>query len=279
MSTHDDNARDAGLTPEERALARRLAKVGPQGEPSPALDAHILAAAHDAVRPVQPRRKASKWPATMGFAASLAIACGIAWQLRPVPNLPRSEATQAVLHEEGVEYRAPAPAMSAADVPRRQLNMPTPPPAEVQAPRQRAKIRAATRADEQQKPHAFAIDSPIVLDEAVHPAPPAAPAPPPPPPAPMQAMERAAAASAPASAAGVAPQAARERAEPEFAEPDEEVVPPATTESPAVRDAWLQRIRELVRDGHVDAARESLKAFRNRYPGHAIPDDLHAIEE
>ena len=297
MSTHDDNASDTGLTPEERALARRLSKIGPQGEPSPALDAHILAAAHAAVRPtVAPRRKAAKWPATLGFAASLAIACGIAWQLRPVPEAPRAEATQAV-HEEGVEYRA-APPMTARPVPSRPLNMPTPPPAEQAAPRQRAKIRSATRADEERKPQAFAIEGPIVLDEAVHPAPPAPPAPPAAPPAPaaprMQAMESAAApqaATAPAPAAAKASasanaqraadaaQLARQRAEPEFAEPDEEVVPPATAESPAVRDAWLQRIRELVREGHVDAARESLQAFRNRYPGHAIPDDLRAIEE
>src|SRR5690606_8160110 len=39
--------RDA-LTPEERALADRLARLGPQGEPSPALDARILAAAREA---------------------------------------------------------------------------------------------------------------------------------------------------------------------------------------------------------------------------------------
>lgn len=305
MSTHDDNASDTGLTPEERALARRLSKIGPQGEPSAALDSHILAAAHAAVRPTAaPRRKVSKWPATLGFAASLAIACGIAWQLRPVPEAPR-EATQALEHEEGVEYRAPPP-MSARPVPPRALNMPTPPPAEEPAaPRQRAHIRSATPADAQRKPQAFAIEGPIVLDEAVHPAPPAPPAPPPPAAA-MQAMERADAATAtqaaPAAAAAKvgsepaqraantqrimeaqraadAAQSARQRAEPEFAEADEEVVPPATTESPAVRDAWLQRIRELVRDGQVDAARESLEAFRDRYPGHAIPDDLRALEE
>ncbi|MCC8362013.1 hypothetical protein LK996_02795 [Lysobacter sp. A6] len=272
MSTHDDNASDTGLTPEERALARRLSKIGPQGEPSAALDSHILAAAHAAVRPtVAPRRKVSKWPATLGFAASLAIACGIAWQLHPVPEAPR-EATQVLEHDEGVEYRAPPP-MRARPVAPRALNMPTPPPAEeAAAPRQRARIRSATPADAQRKPQAFAIEGPVVLDEAVHPAPPAAmaaPAAPPPPSPPMQAMERADAAA----------QSARQRAEPEFAEADEEVVPPATTESPAVRDAWLQRIRELVRDGHADAARESLKAFRDRYPGHAIPDDLRALEE
>jgi len=291
MSTHDDNARDAGLTPEERALARRLGKLGPQGEPSPSIDAHILAAAHAAVRPtVHARRKVSKWPATFGMAASLAIACGIAWQLRPAPELPAAASVQHAEADEGVEYAKPPPSMSARDVPRRQLNMPTPPPAEQPAPRQRAKIRTATREDAQAKPQAFATESPIVLDEAVHPAP-AAPMAPPPPAPPAQAMERAAIAGNAAAAADMAAQStapaaakavaapARVRAEPEFAEPDEEVVPPATAESPAVRDAWLQRIRELVRDGQLDAARESLKAFRTRYPGHAIPDDLHAIEE
>ena len=45
-SGHPDD-RDA-LTPEERALADRLARLGPQGEPSPALDARILAAARGA---------------------------------------------------------------------------------------------------------------------------------------------------------------------------------------------------------------------------------------
>ena len=42
------------------------------------------------------------------------------------------------------------------------------------APRQRAKIRAASEADAQRKPQAFAIEGPIVLDEAVHPRQPAA---------------------------------------------------------------------------------------------------------
>jgi hypothetical protein len=40
-SGHHGNHDDA-LTPEERALADRLARLGSQGEPSPALDARIL---------------------------------------------------------------------------------------------------------------------------------------------------------------------------------------------------------------------------------------------
>ena len=50
------------LTIEERALAQRLARLGPHGEPSPALDARILAAAHDAVARTQARRQRRRWP-------------------------------------------------------------------------------------------------------------------------------------------------------------------------------------------------------------------------
>lgn len=71
------------LTQEERELAARLARLGVPEGPSPALDARILSAAHGAVlrKPAQhPRRR---WPLAMGAAASVALALGIAWQLRP----------------------------------------------------------------------------------------------------------------------------------------------------------------------------------------------------
>ncbi|KGQ18919.1 hypothetical protein LF41_158 [Lysobacter dokdonensis DS-58] len=128
-----------------------------------------------------------------------------------------------------------------------------------------------------------------MLDEAVHPsaapaAPPAAAAA-----APASAMESAQMQSQReadaaqryqrAAAASDAAAKARQAEEPAFAEPDEEVVPPATANDPAVRDAWLQRIRELVRAGQLDQARESLQAFRARYPGHALPEDLRALGE
>lgn len=53
--------------------------------------------------------------------------------------------------------------------------------------------------------------------------------------------------------------------------------PPASFSTPAARDAWLQRIRELVRTGELDAARASLKEFRRRHPDHAVPEDLKAL--
>ena len=75
------------LNPEERELAQRLARLGPHGEPSPALDARILAAAQAAAAsaPVRHRRR---WPVALGAVASLALALGIAWRLRPLPGPP-----------------------------------------------------------------------------------------------------------------------------------------------------------------------------------------------
>ena len=328
MTTRDDNA----LTPEERALAQRLAKVGPQGEPSPSLDARILAMAHaaasapaDDVAPARVttlrKRKPQTWVTTVGFAASLAIACGIAWNLREMPDAPPPAPVAAQApEEEAVEYQPPPPpSMSARVVPRRPLNMPAPPPEPV-ATQPRSTSRAATRAKVQPKPQSFEA-APIVLDEAVHPvapgainpidvtsvesttvlsaeqiaklpkartitappmaAPAAAPAAAAAPPAQDQ-YQRAADAALErrrqANEAGAAAKAARAE-EPAFAESDEEVVPPATANDPAVRDAWLLRIRELMRDGKRDQARESLHAFRARYPGQPLPEDLRALGE
>lgn len=309
---------DAPLTPEERALALRLARTAPRGEPSSALDARILAAAHAAAaEPVEgaaaharrPHARRQRWPALLGYAATAAIACAVAWQLRPLPG-PQG-ATQAAAHTEDplAEYNAPPPPMQGRVVPRKPLQVPEPPPAD-STPQQRnsASVRPATRADAQRKPEAFETLPPFEIDEAIHPAADAAasgnvaaaaaaPAAPPPP----AAMQRAA---APAAAPGAKAAAAESRqqeaidmsripvprdttnvpliddhGEPASAEADEEVVPPATADSPAVRDAWLQRIRELQHAGDLEAARASLREFRHRYPHQVVPEDLRALGE
>ncbi len=81
------------LDAEERELAALLGRVGPHGEPSPALDAKILAAAHGAVArgPARAPARRRRWPALAGLAASVLIAAGIGWQL-----LPRHEASMQV---------------------------------------------------------------------------------------------------------------------------------------------------------------------------------------
>jgi hypothetical protein len=122
-SGHHGNHDDA-LTPEERALADRLARLGPQGEPSPALDARILAAARAAASaPVAAapthrawRRRQRRWPVAFGAAATLAIVGGLAWQLRPVDDLQvgYSEAPRAASGPSSADAGpAPRPAQQA----------------------------------------------------------------------------------------------------------------------------------------------------------------------
>jgi hypothetical protein len=70
----------------ERELAERLARLGPHGEPPVAVDTRILAAAHAAAN-AAPRRT-RRMPLALGVAASLVLALGLAWQLRPLLDPP-----------------------------------------------------------------------------------------------------------------------------------------------------------------------------------------------
>ena len=49
-------------------------------------------------------------------------------------------------------------------------------------------------------------------------------------------------------------------------------------DSPEAREAWLERIRDLLRQGEVDAAKASLGEFRRRHPDAALPPDLRKLE-
>lgn len=130
------------LTPEERALAQSLSRLGPHGGPSAELDARILGAARAAVRPtgthgghVPPTRR--RWPLGMGVAASVLLAAGIAWQLRPTHEVPVASEMPATAEYPG---RAPAaqdvaaadaaavPAADEAAAPAMVAEEPLPPP-------------------------------------------------------------------------------------------------------------------------------------------------------
>ncbi|WP_305037357.1 hypothetical protein [Lysobacter sp. CFH 32150] len=293
------NIHDEPLTPEERVLAQRLARLGPHGEPSPALDARILAAAHAATTPA--RKRTPRWPVAFGIAASLALAVGIAWQLRPLPEATVYDeaASAASVQAESSGMTAESAADTAAQ-PKVELpsaDFSKPPAAQVEARRARKVLQrgvppvesaaagTAAKAEPQAFPQPVAPppeETAVVFDE---PTPVAVPAPPAPPPA------SAATTAAPGLAA---PAAAREShnaqgfarqknvaadAAMDTFEADEEVVPPATADSPQVREAWLQRIRELAEAGKTDEARASLREFRHRYPAHTLPEDLRALAE
>jgi hypothetical protein len=292
------------LTTEERALAQRLARLGPHGEPSAALDTRILAAAHDAVAQHAgmrvPRRR---WPAAFGIAASLALAVGIAWQLRPLPQaaIDRSEAPAAA------SAQMPSQPAAVADSPMESATVPADatviaPQADAAATSSMPPPEARRESAKTMKPAAPAppppaeqspVEADIVLDNpapaadaAAQSAPVAAPRAfnmQPPPAAPTSAKRQSAAEAADAAANALPETDTLDRlqatgtAEATASDEPGTDVPPATMTSPEARDAWLARIRELLVAGKRDAARASLREFRHRYPDAPLPDDLRAL--
>ena len=289
------NNHNEPLSPEERALAERVARLGPHGEPSPALDARILAAAHAATgMPAQTRRPTRRWPVVLGIAASLTLAVGIAWQLRPLQETATyDEAASATAAQPGMAVSsAESAAADTVAAERQQADAASHPDAAaeparapaVESRRASAKARPAPRAF---IPAAAPQEPQVVFDEAVAPVESAMPAPPPaasgvqaPPPAAPAAKTTSAESRSQAVQRNSVDAAAAASRQDAFAEDAAaEDVPPATADSPEVRDAWLQRIRELAMTGYADDARASLREFVRRYPDHPLPDDLRTLLE
>lgn len=298
------------LDPDERALAERLA-ADTTAAPSPALDASILQAARRAVAPaptgappaspVAPQRASStsrrprrRWPLGAGVAAALLVAVGVAWQLRPVPEM-RPE----VWSEAPPAPVARAPMASPAETS-------APPVMDTEhAPVAPARRQAATPATRPAAPEAAERATSAAPASSSPPSPEAASAAP----APASAVEATRATAfgagsvvapqttaapkgiaAPAAVAGApAPSRAEtlaRRAAP-LADAHEDIgdhdamdaddEPPATADSPQVRAAWLERVRELLDAGDITAARASLAEFHRRHPDADLPPDLRAL--
>ena len=301
MNSQDTNRQGEPLSPEERALGDRLARLGPHGEPSPTLDARILAAAHAAAStPVRTHRPSRRWPMALGIAASLTLAVGIAWQLRPVQEAPvydEAASATAVQAETAAAPQESAAEVAAADQAGAVAVQPPPeaeaspartPPAGARRESDKAVPAPRSAAQRARAPAPAAPPAPpepeVVFDESA-PVDAAIPAPAPPAAAAMRAPSPAAAAKATTNearsqaagrnSADAAAGSAAQAREDALAED----VPPATADSPEVREAWLQRIRELAKAGNTDDARASLHEFVHRYPNHPLPDDLRALLE
>lgn len=125
------------LDDDERDLAARLARVGPFGEPSPSLDARILAAAHAAAATRAPgTRRRLAWigvpPALVtgiGVAAAAVLALGLVWQLQPRTGLLVS-GDEAGPGDEMFVLAEPSAARRARAVNPPPLSAPPPPPAQ-----------------------------------------------------------------------------------------------------------------------------------------------------
>lgn len=272
------------LSPDEAALARVYAAL-PRPEPSPALDAKILAQAREAIAPTVARRRRRPWylmPGT-GVAAAAVLAAGLAWQVglmdegamqgvstMPAPAAPASAPADnnAPVAVEFMRREQVAPAADAeiAAEPETEQRKAAPPPAPraAAAPRERA-ARAAPQAFPQQAP------APVVAEEA--PAPAAAPAP------------------EPSSALGGATADRIEIDRDTYADEDKASLdtitvtgsrikrvdtdlPPWQQDGSLPPDQWLERVRDRIRAGDREAARFSLRRFTRAHPSVPVPDDL-----
>lgn len=210
---------DAALTPEERALAERIARATSQHAPSAALDARILALAQEAMTvpdaPVAPvammppatrtppphaRSARRRWPAAFGIAATLALAVGLAWQLRPLHDMQdtASETVPAAVADQATAAgAAPAVAARAGTAPGDTASMATPPTQDAAAGRDAATaaadddaaapgvaVPAAVTATAVTAPADMAPSPPVAAPPKFDNPSPAAAAPPPPPPVP-----------------------------------------------------------------------------------------------
>lgn len=413
MTPEDQTSPKQPLDAEERALAERLARIGPHGEPSPALDSKILSAAHAAVgnpsgnashhrgshgtgangRSSARHGRRARWPLGLSIAASMVLAIGLAWQMRPLPEATpayRPEADSAMASapvetkqaaEPAASKVAPAQPQSVAppsiDAFPAQAQQPAPKPIETRSAEDAAMAadedaaanrerRASAKPDQtlerMQEQSARVTDHASERQPALStPPPPAPPAPPAPaaapalepastPPVVFDAPAPIAPAQPPTTAAGTAATTARKAAPPTTtgaaraasradnastdksattqaataaqaaAAPMEntgsdkqaaharppapaqpkafktlstadaagddmaedmpaEVIPPATADSPVVRDAWLARIRSLAAQGRTGEARASLREFVQRYPRYLLPADLHTLQD
>ncbi|NLA67229.1 MAG: hypothetical protein GX856_03090 [Gammaproteobacteria bacterium] len=292
------------LQPDERALADALATTAPAQGPDPALDAAILAAARaDAAArsgagtgPApeaatvarattggtgsgRRRRRGPAWLRGGALAATLLLAVGVAWQLRPQFDARIAEPVPAQAPAAMAPAAAPAePAPPGPTAPAGVVPETPPEPAARATPTAKAREATVTSA----APDALRRPPPA-------PPPPAPPAPPAPqgpaPAAPVAALQRQALpARAPVEVetdTGTGTDAnADTDADAEqgtwFDQPLDET-PPASVDAPDVREAWLGRIRELIAAERFDEARASFAEFQRRHPDAAVPDDLRQL--
>lgn len=291
------------LDPAERTLADALARAMPPSGPPATLDATILAAARQAAADraggdghagegapaaaASPsstpaghrrRRRSPAWLRGGALAATVVLAIGVAWQLRPqleVVRLPEASiATRAPAHSDEVS-QAPA------STPRTQVPAEPAPPAV-------AAVQESAPAPERAAPPPSGTTPMVAPAPATLPAPPPAPpappapAPPPtrqalPPPSPAPAPEAAARMRSADISGGTQAIDSEATHDEDWLDQPLDDTPPASLDAPAVREAWLARIRELVASERYEEARASFVEFRRRHPGAAVPEDLRAL--
>src|SRR5690606_21457903 len=242
----------ASATPQ----ARRAAPVSEIAqEAAPVADVPPMAAPRTQAAPPTVVDAARQAPVDRPTAAPAAAA-------QTQEELARARAAQARDEARRVQPTRPAMAAQPAILPERTAAPPPPPappaPPAPSKPAPKASAPAPAPAEPGSvpapPPPATAVFSDDEAEVQLRLQPPAAPAPPP--------------------AESATPDAVDA-----FADQPLDEQPPASADSPAVREAWLQRIRELRETGRLDEARASLREFVRRHPQAAVPDDLRPLLE
>lgn len=213
----------------------RLYRESDRIEPPPALDAAILAAAREAVKPAPSRRSWwQAWTLPIGVAATVVLTVTLTLMVQQEQERPAPEAPPAQV------LRAPAA-----------------------APQEKAEAADLAVKREAEGPAV----APAPAPEAAAPAGAVAPR------APMAESAESAAPARPAAAmprqAAPAADAVESRAR--SAPLRKEAVGAALARAP---EQWLEEIRQLKQQGKEKEAAEALAEFRKAYPDYRLPEDL-----
>lgn len=263
----------------------RLYRAGAREEPPAWLDAKVLAEAK-LTAPAQSRRRAfaaARWGAPLALAAVLVLSVSLVMLVGTDDPGTGAHVTPAPRPATPLSAEAPPPAPG-------ELSSITPPAQPQEVPR-RAQAEADSRpqaAEPQAKRRERLLaprqDEHIILHTEKRAAPqaevspaPAAHAPADPPPVAAAASSARDKAEAPMAAAQ--PEAKARSTPPPAPQAGASALPErgATTAERGESgdpEKWLREIERLRREGHDQAARESLEAFRKRYPDHPIPASL-----
>jgi len=247
MNDTPDDPRDPKLS--------RLYRKASQGEPPPALDAAILAAARTAAAPQRPPRpwwRRLQAPFALAASVVLAVILTVTMERNPPAEFD-SPASAPGKERPAAEQKAPAgPDVGSSALP---ASPAAAPPERKDAPR-RAEVKQEMPTDARKS-----LASP-------------------PSPAGSGAPESTAAKGLPAPAADLANEslAGSERRK-SLAAPAAAPAPQASHESAAPvaqkhPEIWLEEIRSLRRQGRSEEAERSLREFRAAYPDYRLPEDL-----
>jgi hypothetical protein len=266
------------------SLISEAYRAAPRPEPPPALDAAILDAARRAAA-TAPRRRGRwfAWAVPLSTTAVLVLGITLLFQIQRQAPEALGEAPPPAAHRESAPGMPPGTPADLAGEPAAKATDAARPPRATRGAGQPAEARSApTPAPAPASlPPAASLEAPALTQAAPEPRPFPAPA------ASAPQLEAARpAVPAAASANSTSRQADRlERAAPAAASAREgtpafgQGVSKYKAASPAAEspEQWVEKIRQLVREGRSEAARKALQELRGRYPDYELPDDLRAM--